>query len=98
MPSMPTDRRTKSGVTPVEICCASSSCWCVVVAGWMARDLASPMFARWLEELKVIDEFAPCIAATFQTEADEGAGRAASKYFDGGVVRAVWEAGEVGSS
>jgi hypothetical protein len=31
--SSPTDRRTKSGVTPVAICSAGESCWWVVVAG-----------------------------------------------------------------
>ena len=46
MCSMPTLRRTSSGVIPASRCCCSSSCECVVVAGWMARLLASPTLAR----------------------------------------------------
>ena len=48
MCSMPTDTRTRSGVTPLAFCSASLSCWCVVVLGWMTSVLASPTFARWL--------------------------------------------------
>ena len=43
---MPTDRRTKSSVTPVVTCSSGVSCECVVEAGWIASDFASPMFAR----------------------------------------------------
>ena len=46
--SMPTDSRTRSGVTPVVTCSSASSCWWVVVAGWMARLRTSPTLARWL--------------------------------------------------
>ena len=49
--SMPTDSRTNSGVTPVSRCSDSLSCWCVVEAGWMTSDLASPMLASRLKSL-----------------------------------------------
>ena len=45
MCSMPTDRRTRPGVTPVVACSASVSCECVVVAGWIASERTSPMLA-----------------------------------------------------
>ena len=48
---MPTETRTRSGVTPLATCSSSESCWCVVVAGWMTSVLASPTFARWLASL-----------------------------------------------
>ena len=44
--SMPTLRRTKSSVTPDSSCSSAVSCEWVVVAGWIASDLASPMLAR----------------------------------------------------
>jgi len=44
--SMPTERRTRSSLTPASASSPSSSWEWVVVAGWIARDLASPMFAR----------------------------------------------------
>src|ERR1700727_1620489 len=46
--SMPTERRTRSGDTPVVVCSASVNCECVVDAGWMARLRTSPTLARWL--------------------------------------------------
>jgi len=36
----------KSGVTPQAACSSGVSCWWVVLAGWMTRLFASPMFAR----------------------------------------------------
>ena len=41
----------RSGVTPVENCSASSSWECVVDAGWMISDFASPTLARRLKIL-----------------------------------------------
>ena len=35
-------------MTPVVTCSSATSCWCVVVAGWMARLRTSPTLARWL--------------------------------------------------
>ncbi len=44
--SMPIDRRTSSGATPAA-CSSSSVSWeWVAEAGWMTRDLASPLLAR----------------------------------------------------
>ena len=57
--SMPTDRRTNSGVTPVCACSSGVSCECVVVAGWMISDLASPMLARWLNSLTLLISLTP---------------------------------------
>ena len=37
------------GETPALICCSSFNWPCVVVAGWMARLLASPTLAKWLK-------------------------------------------------
>ena len=45
--SIPTESRTVSWVTPAASSSSSSSWECVVVAGWIASDLASPMLARW---------------------------------------------------
>ena len=45
--SSPMLRRMKSGVTPALAICSSFSCAWVVLAGWMARLLASPTLARW---------------------------------------------------
>ena len=59
MSSMPIDRRTNSGVTPVCACSSGVSCECVVVAGWMISDFASPMFARWLNSLTLLISLTP---------------------------------------
>jgi hypothetical protein len=40
------ERRTSSGRTPPLRRSSSESCECVVEAGWMTSDLASPTFAR----------------------------------------------------
>ena len=47
--SRPTDSRIRSGVVPVAICSDASSCECVVEAGWMISDLASPTLASRLK-------------------------------------------------
>ena len=57
--SMPTDRRTRSSVTPVATCSWASSCECVVVAGWMARLRTSPTLARWLCSSSASTNFVP---------------------------------------
>ena len=57
--SMPIERRTNSGVTPVCACSSGVSCEWVVVAGWMISDFASPMFARWLNSLTLLISFRP---------------------------------------
>ena len=44
--SMPTERHTRSGVTPASRCSSSLSCWWVVLAGWTISVFASPTFAR----------------------------------------------------
>ena len=43
--SRPIDRRTVPGATPALASSSSVSCEWVVEAGWMTRDLASPMLA-----------------------------------------------------
>ncbi len=47
--SRPTDSRMRSGVTPVAACSSGSSCECVVEAGWMISDFASPTLASRLK-------------------------------------------------
>ena len=59
MCSMPTDRRTVSCVTPAAASSSSLSCECVVEALWIASDLASPMFARWLKSSRLSMNFWP---------------------------------------
>src|SRR5690606_32636024 len=44
--SIPTDSRIVPGRTPAARSSASTSCLCVVLAGWMTRLFASPTFAR----------------------------------------------------
>src|SRR6185436_20488364 len=44
--SVPTDNLIVPGPTPAARSSASSSCRCVVLAGWMIRLLESPTFAR----------------------------------------------------
>ena len=53
MSSMPTLRRTKSGLTPAVVCSSAVSWLWVVVAGWIARLLASPTLAGWLNNCRL---------------------------------------------
>ena len=48
IPSSPTARRTRPGVTPVVSCSSGVSCEWVVEAGWITRLRTSPMLATWL--------------------------------------------------
>ena len=59
MSSVPTERRTSSGVTPVAACSATVSCAWVVEAGWMTSDLESPRLARWEKSLTESMSFLP---------------------------------------
>ena len=59
MSSMPTERRTSSGVTPVSACSATVSCAWVVEAGWMISDFESPMLARCEKSLTELMSFLP---------------------------------------
>ena len=72
--SIPTERRMKSGVTPVASCSSSDSCWWVVDAGWMTSVLASPDIGQVGQELHVVDELDPGFLAALDAEADDGAG------------------------
>ena len=45
MSSSPTDNLIKSLVTPVEAWSSGPNCWCVVLAGWIIKDLVSPILA-----------------------------------------------------
>ena len=66
--SSPTERRTRPGVTPVVSCCSGVSCECVVDAGWMTSERTSPMFARWLNSVQVVDERAAGVDAALELE------------------------------
>ena len=57
--SMPTESRTSSSPNPAALSCAASICWCVVLAGWMTRVLASPTLARWLASRSASMNFRP---------------------------------------
>ena len=57
--SMPTDRRTNSGVTPVWTCSSGVSCEWVVVAGWIMSDFASPMLRHGLNNLTLSISLVP---------------------------------------
>ena len=60
MSSSPIDKRIMSGVMPPARCSSSLSCWCVVLAGWITSDLASPTLARWLNRFRLSMKFAAC--------------------------------------
>ena len=57
--SSPIESRTMSGGTPAFTWSASESCRCVVEAGWITRDFASPMLARWLTNCSPSMNFTP---------------------------------------
>ncbi len=73
MSSRPMDRRTRSSDTPLDNCCSSVSCWCVVVVGWMASDLASPTFAR-ARRAQRFDEAPPRLTPALDAEGEDSAG------------------------
>ena len=60
--SMPIDSRTISGSTPAARCSSSDNWRCVVEAGWMTSDLASPMFARCERNCRLSMNYAPAPA------------------------------------
>ena len=49
----------KSGVTPVASCSSWDNCWCVVLAGCIAKLFASPIFARSENNSKFSITFLP---------------------------------------
>src|SRR5271156_4153868 len=57
--SIPTDKRTSSGVTPVSLCSSTVSWEWVVDAGWITSDLASPMLASKENSLSELISFLP---------------------------------------
>ena len=57
--SMPTERRTRPGVTPAVSCCSGVSCAWVVDAGWMTSERTSPMLARWLNSDRLFTNSRP---------------------------------------
>ena len=67
--SMPTDSRTRPGVTPVVNCSFGSSWLCVVLAGWIARLRTSPTFARWLNSSRLSMKLRPASTPPFSSNA-----------------------------
>ena len=67
---MPTDSRTMSSPMPAAASCAALICWCVVLAGWITRVLASPTFARWLARRSDSMNLAPAARPPLYAEAD----------------------------
>jgi Zn-dependent protease with chaperone function len=59
MCSMPIDSRTRSSETPALASSSGDSWRCVVVAGWQASDLASPMLTRRTIRFSASMNFAP---------------------------------------
>jgi len=59
MLSRPIERRTISGGTPARASSSSFSCRCVVEAGWITSDFASPMLAKWLTKVSASMNFTP---------------------------------------
>ena len=59
MCSMPTLKRTMSALTPADFNSASFNWRWVVVAGWQAKDLASPMFTKRVNNCKASMKRAP---------------------------------------
>jgi hypothetical protein len=94
MSSMPTERRTSSGVTPVVACSSTVSCWWVVEAGWMTSDFAVADVGDVGEELQRVDELLAGFVAALDAEGDSALGRRGDT-FGAGVVLAGLEAGVV---
>ncbi len=83
--SSPMLKRMKSGETPASICCCLVSWLCVVVAGWMARLLASPTLATWLKSLQAVNEFPAGRCTAFDAKAQNGTATF-GKVFLGGFI------------
>ena len=94
MCSMPMERRMSSGVMPPARCCSSLSWEWVVVAGWMARDLASPTLARCLKSLRESMNFAPASAPPLMPKTDHRAAFAAEVFAVERGLRIAGQAGE----
>ena len=69
MYSIPTLSRTISGATPAATNSSSVSWEWVVVALWMASDLASPMLARWENSSRDSMNFEPASRPAFSPKA-----------------------------
>ena len=63
--SMPTDSRTRSELTPARANSSSLSCRWVVLAGWQASDLASPMFTNLLISCRASINFPPATSPQY---------------------------------
>ena len=59
--SRPIDRRTSSSPTPALARSSTLICWCVVLAGWITSDLASPTLARCENTLSRSISLAPAL-------------------------------------
>ena len=57
--SMPTERRMRSSERWAALSCSAVSWECVVEAGWMMRDLASPTLARCVKSFTLSTTFRP---------------------------------------
>ena len=91
MSSRPTLRRMKSGVTPADVISSAVSWLWVVLAGWMARLLASPTLARWLKSWRWSMKDRP--ASTPPFEAKDGACAFGQEFLGPIVIRMARQAG-----
>ena len=90
---MPIDRRMSSGGMPAARCCSSLSWEWVVVAGWMASDLASPTLARCLKSLRESMNLRAGRGAALDAEDDHRAAFAAQIFAIERVLRIAGQAG-----
>ena len=91
--SMPMLSRMKSGLTPAPTISSSLSWLWVVVAGWIARLLASPTFARWLKSFRLSMNRRPGFQPALDAKAEDRA-RALGQVLRG--PRVVGMRGEAG--
>ena len=67
--SSPIDRRTVPGVMPAAASAASSMRKCVVLAGWITSDFASPMLARCEKSVSASMNLRPASRPPFSSKA-----------------------------
>ena len=70
MDSRPMERRTRSGVRPLALCCSSVSCECEVLAGVEGEGLRVPDVREVGEEAEALDELLAGGPASLDAEDD----------------------------
>ena len=62
-------------------CSSAVSCWCVVEAGWMTSDLASPMLASSENSFERVDQLLAGLVAALDAEGDAAQLWPLGRYF-----------------